>query len=83
MRCANPRCQVEALYFRSGSLHCIDREDSNLGKARAAKRQVIWLCPRCSEELTVETWRPAGEQIRPRRFPPAGNLTDRWVGLMA
>ena len=24
MRCANPICGVESLYFRSGSLHCVD-----------------------------------------------------------
>lgn len=27
MQCANPVCQVESLYFRSGSLHTIDRFD--------------------------------------------------------
>ena len=72
MRCGNPLCQAESMYFRNGSLHCVDCEERGPGNAKATKRQVIWLCQRCSEDLTVETWRPPGEQIRRRRFQPAG-----------
>ena len=71
MRCGNAACGIEAKYFRDGSLHCIDCGNPD-GPDRSYRRQVIWLCPQCSEELTVETWRPPGEQIRPRRLPLCG-----------
>jgi hypothetical protein len=60
MQCANPGCKVETLYFRSGSLHWVDRD---------AKRRVtvpIWLCERCTRSFVVEPWRPAGQQLRRR-----------------
>jgi len=67
MRCANPQCQVESNYLRDGGLFAIDdlRPDSNI-----PQRRFIWLCPRCSEDFVVETWRPAGQQLVMRMPPP-------------
>lgn len=66
MRCANPGCQVEVLYFRSGSLHWIDTPAQLDGSPPRRAIRLIWLCAVCSRSLVVETWRPAGEQIRCR-----------------
>jgi hypothetical protein len=63
MRCANPGCVQEAIYFRSGSLHWIDVRGRNSEKP-TPRRQMIWLCAECSRCYVVETWRPAGEQVR-------------------
>jgi ribosomal protein L37AE/L43A len=63
MRCANPLCKVESNYFRSGSLHSVD---CGSGLDRRNERRMIWLCRECSPHWAVETWRPAGQQIRPR-----------------
>jgi len=67
MRCANPGCAAEALYFRSGSLHWVDANDSS-AESNLPRRQLIWLCAECSRMYVVETWRPAGQQVR-RRDP--------------
>ena len=65
MRCANPACQVEALYLRGGSIYCIDRElDGTGGIANRGQRQMIWLCPDCSQTCVVETWRQPGQQLQ-------------------
>jgi hypothetical protein len=73
MRCGNPSCTNESAYFRSGSLHCVDLctpdRDPDM-----QKRQVIWLCHGCSMRLTVESWRPAGQQLRLRTLPQAASL---------
>jgi hypothetical protein len=61
MRCANPGCKTETLYFRSGSLHWIDRDAE--GRATA----LIWLCESCTRAFVVEPWRPAGQQMRRRK----------------
>jgi ribosomal protein L37AE/L43A len=63
MRCANPLCKTESNYFRAGSLHCIDCSEQSEGE-----RRVIWLCPDCSARMTVQTWRPAGQQMQPRHL---------------
>lgn len=73
MRCANPACQAEALYLRSGSIYCIDREGARPGvdwAARQGQRQLIWLCDDCSPLCVVETWRQPGEQLRWQRKQP-------------
>ena len=64
MRCANPLCRAESLYFRSGSLHTIDRIDFKQADAAPRRQHVIWLCGECSLRFVVETWRPPGEQLR-------------------
>jgi hypothetical protein len=66
MKCANPLCGFESLYFRSGSLHYIDSEEGILGNRADAQRKLIWLCPECTELWSVQTWRPPGEQLRLR-----------------
>lgn len=85
MRCANPGCQEEALYFRSGSLHWIDNPPQLDGTPRHRATRLIWLCAECSRNLVVQTWRPAGQQLRRsqggvisidrvRRKPPVTDL---------
>lgn len=66
MRCANPQCQVESKYLRDGGLYAIDelRPHSNV-----TQRRFIWLCPHCSQDFVVETWRPAGQQLV-MKMPP-------------
>jgi hypothetical protein len=74
MKCANPICGVESLYFRSGSLHCIDSRDEIRGNHTEAGQKLIWLCGECTKSWSVETWRKPGQQLR-RRFQPAKDLT--------
>jgi hypothetical protein len=69
MKCAIPSCGLESLYFRSGSLHCVDCIDSIQNDAGPAKRKLIWLCRECTALWVVETWRPPGEQLRRRPLP--------------
>ncbi len=64
MRCANPGCEAETLYFRSGSLHWIDLQPQLDGVAQRCSTRLIWLCAKCSQNLVVQTWRPAGQQLR-------------------
>jgi hypothetical protein len=70
MRCANPSCGVEAKYFRSGSVHCIDCGEGARTNTWGERRRLIWLCPDCSLRWAVETWRPPGQQIRARADHP-------------
>lgn len=66
LECAIPQCEGREKFLRSGTLHLIDcnRGDGVIGK------KMIWLCARCTQEYTVQTWRPVGEQIRPRANIP-------------
>lgn len=66
MRCANPHCREESLYFRSGSLHAIDRFEHNDQNPEAREQHLIWLCGECSLRFVVETWRPPGHQLQSR-----------------
>lgn len=67
MRCANPACNAETLYYRGGSLYWVSSADENATRANGERHdKLIWLCPRCSMEMVVETRRPAGQQIRPK-----------------
>ena len=68
MQCENPLCNVESMYFRSGSLHCIDRCGPVGMMAHGDQRRVIWLCEDCSMHFTVETWRPPGQQLQESRL---------------
>lgn len=67
MRCANPACHAEAIYFRSGSLHWVDDPFAGREAKAPAELHLIWLCAECSRSCQVETWRPAGQQIRSGR----------------
>jgi hypothetical protein len=76
MRCANAKCRIETLYFRGGSLHCMDQcEDAPAGVKRE-RRQLVWLCPDCSRDFVVEGRREPGEQLVRRRLPPAAVLAE-------
>jgi hypothetical protein len=69
MKCANPICGFEVLYFRSGSLHYINSADAIRDNLAAAPRRLIWLCRECTALWSVETWRPPGQQLRLRELP--------------
>ena len=69
MRCINTLCSTETNYFRSGSVHCIDRSQENRTAMRGEQRQLVWLCPQCSATFAVQTWRAPGQQLRVRTVP--------------
>jgi len=76
MKCANPLCNREELYFRSGTLHSIDYTSAEyLVEGQVVRQKVIWLCERCSHNFRVDTWRPPGEQLHAhdRKGTPAAN----------
>jgi hypothetical protein len=66
MRCMNTLCSTETSYFRSGSLHCIDRSQEQRTAMKGEQRQLVWLCPECSHTFVVQTWRAPGQQLRAR-----------------
>ena len=72
LECAIPQCERHEKFFRSGTLHLID---CNLGDGAIGKK-MIWLCAHCTEEYTVQTWRPVGEQIRLRANIPVREFAD-------
>lgn len=74
MTCANRACQAETLYFRKGSLHWIDREDSDQRNPCLRETRPVWLCEECSRKFVIQLWRAPGFQIQPRR--PALNPLD-------
>jgi hypothetical protein len=66
MKCANPGCTAETLYFRSGSLPIMDRlEHGERGDSKTMRR-IVWLCGECSAKLVVELWRAPGAQLQSR-----------------
>lgn len=69
MKCANPLCNTETMYLRSGCLYEVDFpvDVSNPVERQTAQRRIIWLCEICSHQFAVETWRPPGRQMRPLR----------------
>jgi hypothetical protein len=69
MRCANPACDAQTLYLRSGGIFAVDflGGAGNAGESQVSQRRVIWLCDACTGLFSVETWRPPGEQVRPSR----------------
>ncbi|TCK73562.1 hypothetical protein [Acidipila rosea] len=69
MICANPHCAAQAIYFRSGSLHWINEAKQQAGGGSERQRP-IWLCAACTELYVVQTWRPAGEQLRLKSVAP-------------
>ncbi len=94
MRCANPDCDAEALYFRSGSLHWMNNPPRPDVSPARPETSLVWLCAECSKTLVVETWRPAGEQLRhndgktipidrDRRRPPAAAAPQHPVSQSA
>lgn len=62
LECVIPKCPGREKFLRSGTLHLADvvREDGSIAQ------KIIWLCDECTQRYTVQTWRPPGEQIRPR-----------------
>jgi hypothetical protein len=69
MHCINALCSTETIYFRSGSVHCVDRSEESRTEMRGEQRQLVWLCPQCSHTFVVQTWRAPGQQLRVRTEP--------------
>jgi hypothetical protein len=65
LECAISECCSREKFLRSGTLHLADivRENGSVAQ------KMIWLCDECTQRYTVQTWRPPGEQIRPRTQP--------------
>jgi len=76
MKCANPHCNAEGLYLRSGSLHALDIAVAGAdgSGAKAINRRIVWLCGDCTSQFDIETWRPPGQQLRPRSKESASDL---------
>ena len=74
MKCANPACDAQSLYLRSGAIYHVDflGGSGNTGECQIIQRRVIWLCDACTRLFAVETWRPPGEQVRPSRSHDIG-----------
>ena len=66
MHCINALCTAETSYFRSGSLHYMDRSQESRTAITGEQRQLVWLCPQCSQTFVVQTWRAPGQQLRVR-----------------
>ena len=66
LECAIPKCCAREKLLRSGTLHLADVV---LADGSVAKK-MIWLCAGCTSLYSVQTWRAAGEQIRPRSPSP-------------
>lgn len=62
LECAIPNCCGHDKFLRSGTLHLADI----VQKDGSVAQKMIWLCDECTQRYTVQTWRPPGEQIRPR-----------------
>lgn len=43
------------------------RDCGPAGEAGSSLRRLVWLCSACSQNCEVQSWRPAGEQIRDRK----------------
>jgi transposase-like protein len=69
MRCGNPECKAEAIYLRSGSLYYISLHHSMGASRDGEQKRLIWLCSECCKHFVVETWRPAGQQLRHQEEP--------------
>ena len=79
MKCANPHCDAEGMYLRSGSLHVLDFviSDNKGSSGGEISRKIVWLCGKCTTQFEIETWRPPGQQLRPR------NRKTAWVAKAA
>ena len=60
--CANPRCSVDSLYFRNGSLHWIDVETSEGSSTAAVNQQIVWLRAASCTDGTAKRYRESGAQ---------------------
>lgn len=72
LECAIPQCEGREKFLRSGTLHLVDCKGSD----GAIGKKMVWLCALCTQQYIVQTWRPAGEQIRPRLNIPVHEFAD-------
>lgn len=81
MQCATPECAAHTLHPRSGGILFVDVLDGArcVGGCQIIQGRVIWLCDSIGA-LSIETWRPPGQQVRPsRRFPVAYPRSTRRI----
>lgn len=71
LKCAISGCKAQQKFLRSGSLQLLDVLTSD----RQMVKRMVWFCAECTEKYVVQSWRPAGEQIRLRKTA-ASALTD-------
>jgi hypothetical protein len=78
MRCANPKCSVELVYLRGGSVQLLELESlpsvSSDGEdyefsIQPSPRRFFWLCDECSHTFVVRHWTPLGVILEPRNSP--------------
>jgi hypothetical protein len=50
-QCANPGCQEPFIYYRSGKLFAVPREN---GDTPHGTVECFWLCQRCAESMALE-----------------------------
>jgi len=75
-KCANPSCSTQFLYLHEGRLFRLDSRgpstthstfDDEAGSTHADVRiEWFWLCPRCSDTLTLRYSKQSGLQLQPR-----------------
>lgn len=75
LHCANPDCKREVQYFREGRLYMMDDPQKDSHCVAHGARKIVWLCRECSVQMSVEDWRPAGEQLQ--RHTPASPVVRR------
>lgn len=82
MQCANPECSSHRLCRRCSGLSAVDFLDGSgrAGECQIIQRRVIWLCDAGIGALSIETWRPPRQQLRPSRsFPVAFPRSRRTI----
>jgi hypothetical protein len=69
MRCANPQCSKESLYFREGRLELFDLEshagdqfppDDGAFAIKSLPSKFFWLCGECAKTHIVKRWTSSG-----------------------
>lgn len=78
LRCAISGCKGQEKFLRSGSLQLLD---VLTGDEQVVQR-MVWFCAECTEKYVVQSWRPAGEQIRDRKAVSSGTTETLPSGML-
>jgi hypothetical protein len=62
LKCAIPGCEAQEKSLQSGTLQIVDT-----AKEERMTKRMIWFCSACTPKYVVQSWRPSGEQVQPRR----------------
>lgn len=77
LTCAIPECLASEKTLRSGNVYLVDViEESSGPEVPEARKKFVWLCASCVHTHAVQTWRPAGQQIRSKAAGPPISLDD-------